>query len=68
MITSDSKLEWWGYLHVDGHFQVKRAFYSIQDDMKEASESPFVKTIYGPFEASNREEALEIIKNNLEVK
>ena len=41
------KLEWWGYLHVEGTLQVKR--YFGPRDIEEAHESPFVDMVHGPF-------------------
>lgn len=54
---------WWGYKHTNGHYQVKRFFDSL--DLSEAEESPFVISVTRPFEASNREEALEIAEDLL---
>ena len=58
-----SKLLWWGYKHISGTLQAKR--YFDKRDIEEAYESPFVDVVVHPFEASNREEALERIKNNV---
>jgi hypothetical protein len=44
------KMSWWGYLHTDGHIQVKRYFDPL--DLKEAHESPFVERVFPPFAAS----------------
>lgn len=57
-----NKDEWWGYKHVSGTYQAKRYFSRL--DIEEARESPFAEIIVGPFLASNREEALEIIKKS----
>ena len=57
-----SKNLWWGYLHVEGTIQAKRYFDRL--DLEEAGESPFVKSYFGPFEAENREEALNILGNH----
>lgn len=54
---------WWGYEHINGNLQAKRYFDKL--DIIEAYESPFCKKVIQPFEASTREEALEIIKNKL---
>ena len=51
---------WWGYLHQQGTLQVKRFF--SQQDIDEANESPFVKKVHGPWEAENREEAINKLK------
>lgn len=57
------KLEWWGYLHVEGTLQVKR--YFGPRDIKEAQESPFVDIVHGPFSADGREQALQILSEHL---
>ena len=54
---------WWGYLHTSGTLQVKR--YFGREDIVEALQSPFCQKVEGPFEAENREEALEIVKGLL---
>lgn len=56
-----NKLLWWGYLHTSGTLQAKRYFGEL--DIQEAHESPFCKKVVGPFEASDRDEALTIVKN-----
>lgn len=47
---------WWGYLHTSGTKQVKRFFSDL--DITEAKESSFAVAVFGPIEASSREEAL----------
>ena len=54
------KLLWWGYKHTSGTYQAKRYFEQL--DIMEAQESPFCEIVVGPFEASGREEALKIVK------
>ena len=54
---------WWGYLHTNGSLQVKRFF--DQRDISEANESGFVDQSCGPFEATGRTEALEIVEAKL---
>ena len=56
----ESKLLWWGYKHTSATYQVKRYFERL--DIQEAMESPFCKTVTGPFEAENRDEALLIVE------
>lgn len=58
---SEIKFMWWGYLHTAGTLQAKR--YFDKRDIDEAEESPFVQQVVYPFEAADREEALEYIKN-----
>ena len=55
-----SKNLWWGYLHTSGSLQAKRYFDVL--DIEEANQSPFCQIVVGPFEASDREEALTIVK------
>lgn len=54
---------WWGYLHTDESYQVKR-YFDVRD-INEALKSPFVVSASEPFLARNREEALKIIKTKL---
>lgn len=51
---------WWGYKHTSGTYQAKRYFGVL--DIKEAEESPFCDIVVGPFEAIDREEALNFVK------
>jgi len=55
--------QWWGYLHVEGTLHVK--IYFGPEDISEAWESPFVNTVFGPWECSGREEALEKLKDGI---
>lgn len=52
-------MKWWGYRHVDGSIHAKRFFENR--DIQEADESDFVAATTSPFEADNREEAIELI-------
>lgn len=54
------KNKWFGYLHQSGTYQAKRYFEPL--DIKEAEESSFCKKVVGPFDAKNRDEALEMVK------
>ena len=56
------KRKWWGYKHTSGTYQAKPYYEPL--DIQEAEESPFCEKVYGPFDASDRDEALEIVKNN----
>lgn len=58
-----SDLQWWGYRHISGTLQAKRYWSMMEID--DARESPFVKLIYGPFNADGRDEALEILERNV---
>lgn len=53
---------WWGYLHTSGTLQAKP--YREPLDIQEAKESPFCKQVVGPFEAANRDEALQYVEQN----
>jgi len=51
---------WWGYKHVSGTYQAKRYFEPL--DITEAIESPMCEIVTQPFEAENREDAIEKVK------
>jgi hypothetical protein len=57
---TETKNLWWGYLHTQGTLQAKRYFGPL--DIQEAEESPFCAKVVGPFEATDREEALKIVE------
>lgn len=60
---------WWGYLHINGTVQVKRAFGNPtlnERDLDEARESPFVSRVFSPFEAESREAAIKHINHLLD--
>lgn len=61
----DKKLLWWGYIHENNSIYIKR--YFSDRDIEEAEESPFVSVIWGPFEADNRENAIEIFKKRFNI-
>jgi hypothetical protein len=54
---------WWGYKHTSGTIQAKR--YFDKRDIEEAEESPFCDIIIHPFEAKDRDEAIQIINEKL---
>lgn len=55
-------MKWWGYLHTDGSLQAKRYHPTFgPGDIEEAFESPFCAKVVGPFEATDREDALQKI-------
>lgn len=56
MERTEAKLQWWGYLHVNGTVQVKRFF--DQGDLTEARGSDFVERVVGPFDATDRSDAI----------
>jgi len=48
-------MKWWGYIHTNGTLQIKRYFGPL--DITEAHESPFCKTVLGPVDAVDRDDA-----------
>lgn len=52
---------WWGYYHNNGTLHVKRFF--CKSDIKEATDSPFVKTVITEFPATCRDFAIRHIKD-----
>lgn len=55
---------WWGYLHVDGGWQVKGFF--DWEDIYDANESPFAKRVVEqPFLARGRDDALVKLKERI---
>jgi len=48
---------WWGYIHINGSIQVKRFF--DHGDINEANESDFVERTFGPFDAVDRDDAID---------
>jgi len=62
-VTKENTNTWWGYVHKNGTVQAKR--YFGPEDISEAEESPFCVEIVGPFEAYDRDDAIAIIKQKL---
>lgn len=60
----NSGIQWWGYVHVNGSLQLKRYFSTR--DLDEARESPFVKSVHGPWEVSDRDDALDKLKREID--
>lgn len=58
-----TRLEWYAYLHVEGAIIVKR--YQDSRDIIETRESDFVRMVTGPYEAKNRDVAIDIAKARL---
>jgi len=56
---------WWGYLHSSGQIICKRWLGDHKDYTSDVADNEFVIEVVKPFFASNREEALEIIKEKL---
>lgn len=54
---------WYGYKHVNGGYQAKR--YSDRRDLDKCQESDFVEAYTRPFEANNRQHALEETEKRL---
>jgi hypothetical protein len=55
--------KWWGYRHSNRSYHVKLYFSEV--DIEDAKTSPYVEQVYGPFEAENREDALEKLKYHI---
>jgi len=58
------EIQWWGYVHIDGSLQVKRYFSA--KDLTEARESPFVESVYGPWEVNGRDDAISKLKQEID--
>lgn len=56
---------WWGYLHANGTLQIKRWFGDHADYTTDCEGNDFVQRVVEPFQADNREKALEIITARL---
>lgn len=61
-------LKWWGYLHSNGSFQVKRYFGDWDDILKDIKGNDLVVRVVGTFNAESREEAVRIILKSLKHK
>lgn len=55
----EGKNLWWGYEHTSGTYQAKRYFEPL--DIQEARQSPFCKLVVGPFEATDRDDAINTV-------
>ena len=59
---------WWGYLHEDGSVHARRVFeHTIEGDIDEAIESPFVLYVIKPFWARDRQHALLCIREEADI-
>jgi len=58
MVEIEGMNKWYAYDHVNGELHVKR--YFDQGDIDEARKSDFVARVDGPFEARDRDHAIEI--------
>jgi len=58
---SGFELQWWGYRHTNGNYQVKRWYGGElgQAALEDAYSSPFVDKVAQPFEAHGRQQALD---------
>jgi len=56
--------KWWGYKHINGHFQVKRELGPLTSgDIEDAMDSPMAEWVHPmPFDARGRDGALRIIE------
>jgi len=57
-------IDWYGYLHFNDTLHVKR-YFGDRGDIDEAIESDFVALVKGPFKAESRQEALKILRREL---
>ncbi len=65
LMENENTILWWGYIHENNNVQAKRYFQPL--DIREAQESPFCKWVtLEPFEANDRDDALDIIKQEYE--
>lgn len=61
----DKKTFWYGYVHgKDDEIEVKP--FICEDQFNRDREDAFIWRVWGPFEAKDRKEALEITKNFVE--
>jgi len=56
--------QWWSYKHIRGSVMYKRFF--CRSDIAEARCSPFVKEVFGPFNAINKEMAELYVRQHKE--
>jgi len=59
---------WWGYLHANGHVQVKRWFGDVKDYTEDCWGNDFVQIVVEPFVAATQEAATAIIVANIREK
>ena len=58
-------MDWWAYLHSNGSIQLKRWFGDHNDYTTDCYGNDFVTEVIKPFKAYTREQALEIVKQQL---
>lgn len=59
-------MQWWGYLHTSGTLHVKRYHPDFGDgDIDDAYDSPFCAKVMGPFNAPDRDAAIEFLAKSL---
>ncbi len=58
--------KYWGYLHTAGSVHVKPYFSQL--DIDEAHQSPFVKQLFEPFEATGIDEAIKMVNEKVKEK
>jgi hypothetical protein len=57
-MAQSQSIRWYGYQHVNGTLHVKRYVGHFgSGDMIECKASPFVRDVWGPFEAQNQHRA-----------
>jgi len=62
-METQNKNLWWGYLHTNGSIQAKR--YFDKRDIEDANQSPFCELVVKPFEATDRDDAMEQIADRI---
>jgi len=55
-----SKMKFFGYLHNEDSIHTRRYYEPL--DINEAKQSPFIKKVFGPFEAANLLQAELMVK------
>lgn len=54
-------MKWWGYLHSNDTPQLKRWFGDTADYTTDCEGNPFVQIVIPPFEAKDRDEAMQML-------
>jgi len=58
---------WWGYLHANGHPQLKRWRGDHKDYTDDCKDNPFTVNVIEPFEAPDWDKAMEILIEKLHI-
>ena len=57
--------QWWGYLHLNGTLQLKYYTGDVHDYTTDCDNSDFVTIVIEPFEAPDRDSAMEILRQRV---